>query len=81
MDNKYWTISHTNKNHLVWIETKEFNMTVYDTERDYIRDQLSSYRKAKKELNKIIQDFLVVSHEDYRGDNEKIIKKENDNPF
>lgn len=47
-------------------------MTVYDTERDYIRDQLSSYRKAKKELNKIIQDFLVVSHEDYRGDNEKI---------
>ncbi len=56
-------------------------MTVYDTERDYIRDQLSSYRKAKKELNKIIQDFLVVSHEDYRGDNEKIIKKENDNPF
>ena len=46
-------------------------MTVYDTEEDYIRDQLSSYRKAKKELNKIIQDFLVNSHEDYRGDNEK----------
>ena len=47
-------------------------MTVYDTEEDYIRDQLSSYRKAKKELNKIVQDFLVNSHEDYRGDNEKI---------
>ena len=25
-------------------------MTVYDTELDYIKDQLSSYLKAKKEL-------------------------------
>ena len=48
-------------------------MTVYDTERDYIKDQLSSYRKAKKELKKIIENFLETSRQDYRGDDEKII--------
>ena len=48
-------------------------MTVYDTERDYIKDQLSSYRKAKKELNKIIENFLETSRQDYRGDDEKIM--------
>ena len=30
-------------------------MTVYDTELDYIKDQLSSYRKAKKELKKSLR--------------------------
>ena len=48
-------------------------MTVYDTELDYIKDQLSSYRKAKKELKKIIENFLETSRPDYRGDDEKII--------
>ena len=48
-------------------------MTVYDTELDYIKDQLSSYRKAKKELKKIIENFLETSGPDYRGDDEKII--------
>ena len=48
-------------------------MTVYDNERDYIKDQLSSYRKAKKELKKIIENFLENSRPDYRGDDEKIM--------
>ena len=48
-------------------------MTVYDTELDYIKDQLSSYRKAKKELKKIIEKFLETSRPDYRGDDEKIM--------
>ena len=48
-------------------------MTVYDTELDYIKDQLSSFRKAKKELKKIIENFLETSRPDYRGDDEKII--------
>ena len=48
-------------------------MTVYDNERDYIKDQLSSYRKAKKELKKIIENFLENSCPDYRGDDEKIM--------
>ena len=48
-------------------------MTVYDTERDYIKDQLSSYRKAKKELKKIIETYLEHYRPDYRGDGEKII--------
>ena len=48
-------------------------MTVYDTELDYIKDQLSSYRKAKKELKKIIENFLETSRPDYRGDGEKIM--------
>lgn len=48
-------------------------MTVYDTEEDFIRDQLSSYRKAKKELNKIIRAYLENYQPDYRGDGEKII--------
>ena len=30
-------------------------MTVYDAETEYIKDQLSSYRAAKKELKKIIE--------------------------
>ena len=52
-------------------------MTVYDTELDYIKDQLSSYRKAKKELKKHLNisyvknkydalknsDFLIVCTE------------------
>ena len=40
-------------------------MTVYETELDYIKDQLSSYRKAKKELKKIIENFLETSRPDY----------------
>jgi len=48
-------------------------MTVYDTELDYIKDQLSSYRKAKKELKKIIESFRETSYPDYRGDDEKIL--------
>ena len=48
-------------------------MTVYDNERDYIKDQLSSYRKAKKELKKIIEAFLEHHRPDYRGDGEKIL--------
>ena len=48
-------------------------MTVYETELDYIKDQLSSYRKAKKELKKIIENFLETSRPDYWGDDEKIM--------
>jgi hypothetical protein len=47
-------------------------MTTYDSERHYVKVQLSSYRSAKKELKKIIETFLETSLPDFRGDDEKI---------
>ena len=35
-------------------------MTVYDTELDYIKDQLSSYRKAKKNSKKSLRNSLKL---------------------
>ena len=48
-------------------------MTVYDSDADYVKDQLSSYKKAKKELKKIIEKYLEHYRPDYRGDGEKIM--------
>ena len=49
-------------------------MTSYETEADYIKDQLSSYRKAKK----ILRDYkLKIAHEllmDHRGDLNKVLE-------
>ena len=49
-------------------------MTSYETEADYIKDQLSSYRKAKK----ILKDYkLKICDElgiDHRGDLEKALE-------
>ena len=48
-------------------------MTVYRTEADYIKDQLSSYRTAKKELKKLITMHVENYPPDFRGDREKIL--------
>ena len=48
-------------------------MTSYATEEDYIRAQLSSYRRAKKELKEIIRTYLESNLEDFRGDRDKVI--------
>jgi len=49
-------------------------MTSYETEEDYVKDQLSSYRKAKK----ILRDYkLKITHEllmDHRGDLDKVLE-------
>ena len=47
-------------------------MTTYDSELDFVKAQLSSYRRAKKELKKIIETFLETSLPDFAGDDEKI---------
>ena len=49
-------------------------MTSYETEEDYIKDQLKSYQKAKQILRdyklKIKNDLLI----DYRGDLDKVLE-------
>ena len=49
-------------------------MTSYETEEDYVKDQLKSYQKAKQILRdyklKIKNDLLI----DYRGDLDKVLE-------
>lgn len=49
-------------------------MTSYETEEDYIKDQISSYKFAKRTVRRFKQEYLSKMLGDLRGDNEKVIE-------
>ena len=49
-------------------------MTTYATREDYLRDQISSFKKAKKILKQYKTQVTREVEEDFRGDKEKVLK-------
>ena len=49
-------------------------MTTYATREDYLRDQISSFKKAKKILKQYKTQITREVEEDFRGDKEKVLK-------
>lgn len=49
-------------------------MTTYASEEDYLRDQVSSYLKAKKILKDYKDIISVELNHDYRGDRDKVLE-------
>ena len=49
-------------------------MTKYATREDYLRDQISSFKKAKKILKQYKTQITREVMEDFRGDKEKVLK-------
>ena len=49
-------------------------MTTYATREDYLRDQISSFKKAKKILKQYKTQITREVMEDFRGDKEKVLK-------
>ena len=49
-------------------------MTTYATREDYLRDQISSFKRAKKLLKQYKTQIMSVVLEDFREDKEKVLK-------
>ena len=49
-------------------------MTTYASEEDYIEDQISSFKKAKKTLKKYKKKIASELHEDFTGERDKVLK-------
>ena len=49
-------------------------MTTYASEEDYIEDQISSFKNAKKTLKKYQRKIGNELHEDFTGERDKVLK-------
>ena len=49
-------------------------MTTYATKEDYLWDQISSFKRAKKILKQYKTQITREVMEDFRGDKEKVLK-------